>query len=92
MWYVFLIGLLSMLSLMMFMISDIKYDKYILMITLVLFLMLIHIFIGFAIQQAETDKDLAIKGLKHYVLDNTTGKPKLIWTNPEFNVEKVKGE
>jgi hypothetical protein len=77
---------------MTFMVADINYDKTVLVITVCLFLMLIHIFIGFEIHQAETDKDLAIKGLKHYVLDNTTGESKLIWTNPEFNVEKVKSE
>jgi hypothetical protein len=38
------------------------------------------------------NKDLIEKGLKHYVTDSKTGETKLIWTNPEFNIEKNKGE
>jgi hypothetical protein len=47
---------------------------------------------GITDQRNIMNKDLIEKGLKHYITDSKTGETKLIWTNPEFNIEKSKGE
>ena len=56
----------------------------------------VHLGFGFSFgaidQEHIMNKDLIEKGLKHYVTDSKTGETKLIWTNPEFNIEKSKGE